>query len=85
MSESIYGRADVAQLLRVTPAAISNYRARYENVPAPQYVTTDGRPFWSVDGMKAWRQWQDARRLPAKSDRRREAHDAVEKLRNQLS
>jgi predicted transcriptional regulator len=82
----IFSQADVAQLLRVTPAAIGNYRSRYEDTPAPQYVGSDGRQFWSRDGMREWVAWQDALRARSRQARARSAaaSSAVESLRREI-
>lgn len=58
---TIYAQADVARLLRVTPAAVGNYRARHDDTPAPTHVAPGGREYWDRDGMAAWLQWSTAR------------------------
>ena len=82
MTTTIYGAADVAQLLRVTRAAVTNYRVRHADTPAAQYVTPDGRAYWSADGMRAWQAWHEARNTSATRQR---AYEAVEQLRQTLS
>lgn len=83
----IYGCADVAQLLRVTPSAVSNYRSRFDDTPAPAYLTTSGRPYWTVEGMAAWQSWRDARQKDVRvtTTGRKDAYDAVEDLRKKIT
>lgn len=80
----LYGCADVAQLLRVTNAAVSNYRTRYSDAPEPPFTTTDGRPFWDESGMRAWQRWQENLRENSRQAKARSSHDAVEALRTKL-
>lgn len=82
----IYGCADVAQLLRVTRAAISNYRARFTDTPEPAWLTTDGRPYWDQSGMREWQRWQANRRSDVRvSQLRKDAYNAVEELRKNIT
>lgn len=86
--QTIYAMADVARLLNVTRAAVTNYKTRYSDTPAPDFVTVDGREFWTVDGMKKWRDWQRARSsvTPGKASASELARQrAIEKLRAELS
>lgn len=53
----IYGNADVAALLAVTPAAVGNWLARHNDTPEPFATTSDGRRFWDRNGMAWWLEW----------------------------
>jgi hypothetical protein len=57
MTATIYSCADVAELLRVTRAAVTNYRMRYDDTPTPTYETTNGYVYWNADGMREWLRW----------------------------
>lgn len=95
MTASIYSAADVARLLSVTPAAVSNYLARHDDTPAAPYATTDGRLFWDRSGMSSWLAWQQRRRDTAAARRSGDAHharqgaaraaDAIDALRDELA
>jgi hypothetical protein len=84
VTEDIYTPADVAQLLYVTRAAVSNWLVRYGDTPEPQYKTIDGRLFWSAEGMAQWLQWQkDREHVPEDNNPKRVR--AMLNLRNQLT
>ena len=51
----IYGAADVADALGVTRAAVSNWRRRRADAPAPDYVDGAGVAYWS--DLATWRAW----------------------------
>jgi hypothetical protein len=52
---TIYGSADIADALGVTKSAASNWLARRNDWPTPDYQTPDGRLFWS--DLRAWHTW----------------------------
>jgi polygalacturonase len=89
MTTTIYNAADVAELLRVTRAAVVNYRTRYTDTPAPDYATPSGNAYWSVDGMKKWLAWHErltSGRRPGGRDVKTDARiAAIEKLRAELA
>lgn len=55
----IYSAAEVSAELGVTPAAVSNWRRRHADAPAPDYVTGDGREYWA--DLAEWQAWHLAR------------------------
>lgn len=82
----IYGAADVAQLLGVSNAAVSNYLKRHTDTPPAAWRTTDGRLYWDQTGMRQWLAWQTDRTRPAYQGRRRtEANRVVDELREKLT
>ena len=56
-------RLPTSVLLRVTNAAVSNYRVRHaDTVPPDTYRTPDGRVFYDRAAMAAWLAWAQAPR-----------------------
>lgn len=92
MMTTIYSAADVARLLGVTTAAVSNYLGRHTDTPAPTYVNTAGRLYWDRAGMSAWLAWQSNRRAASRprgtehhgTQGKARAVDAIASLRDEL-
>jgi hypothetical protein len=55
MTTTIYGPADVAETLGVTRAAVTNWLARYDDWPEADFITLDGRLFWT--SLVGWQLW----------------------------
>lgn len=85
MPQTIYGAADVARLLRVTNAAVSNYQKRYDDTPKPACQTVDGRYFWTLEGMREWHEWHvKLHTKPTEHRITRQAEQAIDQLRQRL-
>lgn len=59
MTTTIYALHDIASSLGVTRPAVTNWKARYDDTPQADMVTTDGREFWS--DMTPWFIWYATR------------------------
>lgn len=82
VSEPIYGIPEIAGLLGVTPAAVSNWRLRHaDTVPTPDYEYLGSKPFWNMSGMRNWLAWYQSR-VDAHGDSSRMT--AIEELRKNL-
>jgi hypothetical protein len=62
----LFTAADVAHVLGVTNAAVSQWVRQRENTPPPAYRVRAGatgfRYLWDDAGMRLWRQWLDQRK-----------------------
>lgn len=68
----LHGTADVAEALGVSRAAVSNWKRRGVDIPAPDHVTVDGRAYWR--DLAPWHTWHAARRAAAAEAAERNAH-----------
>lgn len=77
----IYSSADVAELLDVSRAAVTQWRQRGADIPTPDFVATDGRPFWlSID---PWIDWWEQRERD-RAERTERAARALERKAQRL-
>lgn len=55
----IYGTVDVAKSLNVETTTFANWLKRYDDTPAPAFLTMSGRMFWtSTDVLETWPAWR---------------------------
>ena len=53
MADDLVGIYEIAQMARVTPAAVANWRARFPNFPSP-VAELKGGPVFTRDRIRAW-------------------------------
>jgi hypothetical protein len=94
-AETVYGSVDIGRLLKVTPERVWYFvRTGDEGIPAHAYITTDGRRYWTAQGMAQWQHWYANRQLKKRGpkggpnsrskERQQAAIEAVEQLRKEL-
>lgn len=60
MAQRVYGASDIAQLFGVDRACASNWIARYDNVPKPDFVHMTGkvtRRYYLESRLEEWLEW----------------------------
>jgi hypothetical protein len=52
--ERLIGASEVAQIARVQPSAVSNWRKRYPDFPAPAGTAASGGDLFDLSAVETW-------------------------------